>query len=164
VLDYIMNSTTLVSASTPSVEQRLTQLVEILQNLNETETSELFKLVYRSKCPYTRNNNGVFINLSWLSEPMIENIERFASFCFQSRHEIHKYEELCQKMNQSIQSSAAAAGAGAFHTTKSTTTRCAVAAATATTTIAVINSVIITCQLLHAVLFVEEKVCQNGDL
>lgn len=78
---------------------RLSALVESIQRLNSTEYEELFKLLHQNKCDYTRNNNGVFLNLSWLSEEVIQKLEMFVKFCHASRKEIQHYEELCGNLS-----------------------------------------------------------------
>lgn len=94
--------------------ERLNALVEAIQQLNATEYEELFKLLYENKCEYTQNNNGIFLNLSWLPEAMISKLELFIKFCKASRREIQHYETLCKNLSQAIPSKACAgAGAGA---------------------------------------------------
>ena len=98
---FRMNPENLLS-STPissTHQERLNSLVESIQRLNPTEYEELFKLLYRNKCDYTRNNNGVFLNLSWLTDEMIDKLEIFVKFCYASRKEIQHYEEICDNLS-----------------------------------------------------------------
>lgn len=96
-----MNPENLLTSSTFSSthQERLNSLVESIQRLNPTEYEELFKLLYRNKCDYTRNNNGVFLNLSWLTDEMIDKLEIFVKFCYASRKEIQHYEEICDNLS-----------------------------------------------------------------
>jgi hypothetical protein len=83
-------------------KDRFKILVAAIQNLEETEVNELFKLLHNNKCEYTRNNNGVFINLSWLPEDMICKIEQYVAFCNKSQNEVKHYESLCDVLNKNI--------------------------------------------------------------
>lgn len=77
-------------------------LVESIKELNPTEYEELFKLLHQNKCEYTRNNNGIFLNLSWLKEDMLNKLELFIQFCKASRREIQHYENICKNLSQAI--------------------------------------------------------------
>lgn len=82
--------------------ERLNGLVESIKQLNPTEYEELFKLLHANKCEYTRNNNGIFLNLSWLDEAMLHRLELFIEFCKASRREIQHYETLCKNLSLAI--------------------------------------------------------------
>lgn len=84
-------------------DERLLSLVESIQQLNATEYEEMFKLLYQNKCEYTRNNNGIFLNLSWLDKTLLEKLELFVEFCKASRREIQHYESICKNLSQNIQ-------------------------------------------------------------
>lgn len=82
---------------------RCKKLVSMIQQLESTETEELFKMLHANGCKYTSNNHGVFLNLSWLSEEILQKIETYVAFCFRSKSEVHKYESLCDVLNRNIQ-------------------------------------------------------------
>lgn len=84
------------------MDERLAGLVESIQRLNPTEYEEMFKLLHQNKCEYTRNNNGIFLNLSWLDEALLSKIELFVEFCKASRREIQHYESICKNLSQNI--------------------------------------------------------------
>jgi hypothetical protein len=86
------------------MEGRLSQLVDSIQQLNGTEYEELFKLLYQNKCEYTQNNNGIFLNLSWLKPELLEKIELFVQFCKASRRELQHYETLCKDLSSGMPS------------------------------------------------------------
>jgi len=92
----------MVKSTKPLDTQRLQRLVSHLNNLSEHEMEELFLLMLREKCEYSSNNNGVFVNLTWLSVSTIKKIEDFVAFCFQSRNEIERYENMCHQLNEDI--------------------------------------------------------------
>lgn len=82
--------------------ERCKRLVAAIQNLEHAEITELFKLLHANKCEYTRNNNGVFINLSWLPDDMLTKIETYVAFCTKSKNEVKHYESLCDVLNKGI--------------------------------------------------------------
>lgn len=74
--------------------------------LSQVETEEIFKIVHESKCDYTRNNNGIFVNLAWLPEDAIVQLENYVRFCNQSKKELRKYESLCDVLNHKMYATA----------------------------------------------------------
>lgn len=70
-----------------------------LETLSTAEVEELFKILHSNNCSYSRNNNGVFINLSWLSEDILLKIKQYIEFCGESRKEINKYENMRKNLN-----------------------------------------------------------------
>ncbi len=86
-------------------DSRLAQLVDSIQKLNSTEYEELFKLLYQNKCEYTQNNNGIFLNLTWLNPKLLEKIELFVQFCKASRRELLHYETICKDLSSGVNSS-----------------------------------------------------------
>lgn len=89
--------------------ERCKKLVQSISKLETTEIHELFKLLHTNKCEYTRNNYGVFVNLSWLPVEMVEKIETYVAFCNKSQTEVKKYESLCDLLNRNIQEASQAA-------------------------------------------------------
>jgi predicted nucleic acid binding AN1-type Zn finger protein len=77
-------------------------LVKDIQGLSEVETEEIFKIIHSSKCDYTHNNNGIFVNLAWLQPSTIEQIEKYVRFCNKSKKELTKYESLCDVLNNKM--------------------------------------------------------------
>lgn len=83
--------------------ERCKKLVATIQQLEQTEVEELFKMLHANGCHYTSNNHGVFMNLSWLTEDILQKMETYVAFCVRSRHEVQKYESLCDVLNRNIQ-------------------------------------------------------------
>jgi hypothetical protein len=73
-----------------------------ITNLNQNEIEEIFKIIYKNNNNYSKNNNGVFINLSWLDYDTIVKINNYINFCIKSHNEINKYEVMCNMLNDSI--------------------------------------------------------------
>jgi len=81
---------------------RCKNIVCAISVLGQTQTEELFKILHKNRCEYTKNNNGVFINLSWLTDDMLDKIEKYVAFCNKSQIEVKKYESLCDVLNKNI--------------------------------------------------------------
>jgi hypothetical protein len=74
---------------------------DILQ-LNQNELEEVFKIIYNSNNNYSKNNSGVLINLTWLDETILEQINNYIDFCIKSHNEINKYEIICNTYSDLI--------------------------------------------------------------
>ena len=75
-----------------------------IANLSQNEIEEIFKIIYKNNNNYSKNNNGIFINLSWLDMDTIIKIDNYINFCIKSHNEINKYEGICNMLNDSINS------------------------------------------------------------
>ncbi len=73
-----------------------------LANLSQNELEEIFKIVYKNNNNYSKNNNGIFINLCWLDIDTLTKINNYINFCIKSHSEINKYEVICNMLNDSI--------------------------------------------------------------
>ena len=62
-----------------------------IEQLSQNEIEELFKIIYKNNNNYSKNNNGIFINLSWLDYDTIVKINNYINFCIKSHNEINKY-------------------------------------------------------------------------
>jgi hypothetical protein len=62
-----------------SVED-LKQLKKTIDDLSNDEKKEIFKIIKKSDCNYTKNNNGVFINMNNFSDDTIEKINKFINY------------------------------------------------------------------------------------
>jgi len=73
-----------------------------ISKLSTIEMEEIFKILYMSNSNYTKNNNGIFVNLNYLDEEILQDINKYIDFCFKSHNEINKYENICNILNDSI--------------------------------------------------------------
>ena len=73
-----------------------------VSKLTESENLELFKIILDTKANYTRNNNGIFLNLNWIEEELLVKINNYILFCMKSQNEISKYELMKTLLNDSI--------------------------------------------------------------
>lgn len=78
-----------------SHEERCKKIVHNIDTLSQNEVEELFRMIHRNNYNYTRNNHGVFINLSWIPEDMVALMENYIEFCHRSKVELQKYESIC---------------------------------------------------------------------
>lgn len=85
---------------------RLDRIVASVQTLSATELEELFKILHANDCEYSRNNNGIFINLRWICDELLCKIEQFIAFCHKSRRELDKYENLRKELYATFQAAA----------------------------------------------------------
>lgn len=84
-------------------ESRLKKVVMSVQQLSDTELEELFRMIQQKQCPYTCNNHGVFLNLSWISEETLFEIEQFIAYCDQARSELERYENIQMDWNKVLE-------------------------------------------------------------
>jgi len=77
------------------------KLIDIAKNLTKIEYIEIFNIIKQDNCPYSENKNGVFINLSNVSEQTIDKIFHFINFIKHKKEDLIKHEEIisCAKKN-----------------------------------------------------------------
>lgn len=83
-------------------QERCKRIEMRIRNLSSTQIEELFKIFQRRKCPYTINNNGVFLNLSWLAADILIEIENFITFCLESKKTLDQYEAIYHDLNKNF--------------------------------------------------------------
>jgi hypothetical protein len=66
-------------------------VVSQIEALSRTEHGEIFKMLDRGKVPYSQNKNGCFFNISQIDVQLLEEIERFVSYCNSNRSHIDEY-------------------------------------------------------------------------
>ena len=68
------------------------KLIEISKNLTKIEYLEIFNILNEDKCVYSENKNGVFINLTNVSESTLNKIFDFINFIKHKKEDLLKYE------------------------------------------------------------------------
>lgn len=71
------------------------ELKKLIQNIDElgvTVHHEVLKIIENNKVPYTRNNNGVFIHLSYVNDNVITEIMDFITFCISHNQKLNQYD------------------------------------------------------------------------
>ena len=69
-----------------------------VSRLTSNELIELFKIIKECDINYTKNNNGIFLNLNWISKENLIKINNYILFCIKSQNEIYKYDEVMKNL------------------------------------------------------------------
>ena len=71
--------------------------------LSQNELNEIFKILHKNDSKYTKNNNGVFVNLNWLdNDILVDLINNYINFCIKSNKEIKKHEIMKNIYNENM--------------------------------------------------------------
>ena len=62
-------------------------IFEDIKLLARPEQEELFRIIRRMKETYTENSNGIFFDLTLISEPTFLQIKEYLKFCLRTRQE-----------------------------------------------------------------------------
>lgn len=73
-----------------------------ITKLCQTEIDEVFKILHNNDSAYTQNNNGVFVNLNWIDDAVLNKIYDYILFCLRSQTEINKHEMMKNMINDNI--------------------------------------------------------------
>jgi len=73
-----------------------------ISKLSINEMLEIFKIINSNNTKYTKNNNGIFINLKWIDEDILNKINDYIEFSLKSQNEMTKYEIIKNNLNDSI--------------------------------------------------------------
>jgi hypothetical protein len=71
------------------------KIKENISLLNQSELEEIFKMIYKVNNNYSKNINGVHVNISNLDENILIEIDNYINFCLKTHNEISKYENIC---------------------------------------------------------------------
>lgn len=77
--------------------QKKKQLIMSVNDLCLTEHIEIFKIISKNDTNYTKNNNGIFINLSSLNDYQLEEISSFIDFCIKNKIDLDEYDKKLQE-------------------------------------------------------------------
>ncbi len=78
------------------------KLIEMVKNLNKLEAIGIFQIIKEEKIQYSENTNGVFINLKYVSEQIIDKIFYYLEFIFQKNKELDIGEEILDNARKNI--------------------------------------------------------------
>jgi hypothetical protein len=78
------------------------RLIELSKNLTKLEYIEFFNIIKNDNCPYSENKNGIFINLSNISESTINKIYDFIDFIKYKKIDLLKQEEYINNAKKNI--------------------------------------------------------------
>ena len=81
-------------------------LFEKINLMTKTEHEEIFKIIRdkNSDLNYSKNKNGVFLNLSSLSDETIHDVNNFVTYCINNKKELDDYDKKINecKINNSL--------------------------------------------------------------
>jgi hypothetical protein len=85
----------------------LSRLKTRIERIDKTEAKELFKIVFKNKIKYTRNKNGIFLNLLACDDQCINEFRCFLDFIDANKKHIIQIENKIQenKLNLEFKSS-----------------------------------------------------------
>ena len=69
------------------------QLLDMIKILNKTEQEELFRILKQTNSIYSENSNGVFFDISSLSNRTFSMMLKFVEFCKSNRKNFEDREE-----------------------------------------------------------------------
>lgn len=69
-------------------------MAEQIRDLSEDEQMEIFKIIRKSECTYTENNNGIFLNMRVLNNGTLNEISKFIKFCHENKKNLSEQEEI----------------------------------------------------------------------
>jgi hypothetical protein len=72
-------------------------LFDKITNLSNTEHEEIFKMVKNSSTSFTQNKNGIFFNISSVDDILIDEIDKFVSYCMNNKSILDEYDK---KLNE----------------------------------------------------------------
>ncbi len=77
-----------------SYEERK-KIFDIIPSLVQPEQEEIFRIIRKLKVTYSENSNGIFFDLSSLSDDAFQQIKEYIHFCSTTRNEHeHRLKEL----------------------------------------------------------------------
>jgi len=64
-----------------------TEIFDNIKILVKPEQEEIFRIIRKMKENYTENSNGIFFDVSALSESTLQQIKEYIDFCLKTRQE-----------------------------------------------------------------------------
>jgi hypothetical protein len=70
------------------------QLFEKINTLSKTEHEEIYKIVRKNNdITFSKNKNGIFFNLSDISDSMYEELDNFVTYCINNKKNLDDYDK-----------------------------------------------------------------------
>jgi len=103
ILESIIKNNNLTkSNNSDNLVLKKKKLIEISKNLTKIEYLEIFNILNEDKCIYSENKNGVFINLTNVSELTLNKIFDFINFIKHKKEDLIKQEEIINNAKKNI--------------------------------------------------------------
>jgi hypothetical protein len=90
---------------TPSFTNKSRKIIfDRINSLSSTEHEEIFKIIRQHNVVYSQNKNGIFFNLSNLTDDVVKNIDEFVSYCMSNKKDLDEYDKILNecKINNNI--------------------------------------------------------------
>lgn len=75
-------------ARLPLSEQH--SMKEAIKNFNKDQLQELFRVIHSNNQEYTKNANGIFINLKQINNKTLHEMKRYVDYIQQTNDELKK--------------------------------------------------------------------------
>lgn len=79
--------------TTPIGTRQRDLIAQRTAELGPTEHQEIFRILQSHGVPYTKNNNGIFVNLSYVKDEIIKELQGFVDFCFSNKSSLDEYDK-----------------------------------------------------------------------
>ena len=99
IILYIMNSDKDLKINNIELCKHIQLNINKLSNM---EIDEIFKILHKNNSVYTKNNNGIFVNLNWIDDNILIEINNYIIFSLKSKNEIKNYEKTINLFNDTI--------------------------------------------------------------
>lgn len=76
-------------------------LFDRINSLSSTEHEEILKIVKNYNATYSQNKNGIFFNLSGLSDDAVGEIDNFVNYCISNKKELDEYDKIINECKMS---------------------------------------------------------------
>lgn len=76
-------------------------LIRRTQELGPTEHGEIFKILTAHGVDHTQNNNGIFVNLSRVSDDVMDEVQRFVDYCVENKQDLDEYDKRLNECKRS---------------------------------------------------------------
>ena len=78
------------------------KLIKLFKNLTKLEYIEIFNIIQQNNGQYSENKNGIFVNLSNISEHILDKIFNFLNFIKHNKEDLNKNEEYVNNTQKKI--------------------------------------------------------------
>lgn len=76
-------------------------LFDRINSLSSTEHEEILKIVKKYNATFSQNKNGIFFNLSSLSDEAVKEIYNFVNYCISNKKELDEYDKIINECKMS---------------------------------------------------------------
>jgi hypothetical protein len=92
----------IINSNNEILNKKKKSLIDISKNLTKIEYLEIYNIIQNNNCQYTKNSNGIFINLQNVSEEIIDKIFNFLNFIKHKKEDLMKQEEYIVNFKKNI--------------------------------------------------------------